>query len=365
MGHRQGTMESMVMPDTSFWRQRRVFVTGHTGFKGSWLTAWLIRMGALVYGYARAPSTLPAMFDVCALAGQLATHTVADIRDPLALRVAMQAAAPDVVLHLAAQPLVRYSYLHPEETYATNVMGTLNLLEAVRHCPSVRAVVNVTTDKCYENREWLWPYREDEALGGHDPYSSSKACTEIMTSSYRRSFFHESQVAIATARAGNVIGGGDWAEGRLLPDFLRAIDAGDVLCLRAPQAVRPWQHVLEPLSGYLKLAECLYRQGKDFAQAWNFGPAEQDARSVGWIADTLCAMHGKATWQLDSAPQPHEASQLRLDSSKAHALLGWQARWDLSTALRATLDWHRAWQSGADMLSFSHGQIACFLQETE
>ena len=355
-------MEDLVMPTASFWQQRRVFVTGHTGFKGGWLTLWLTQLGAQVYGYGLPPATDPALFDVCGLATELAGHTLADIRDADALSAALRAAAPDVVFHLAAQPLVRYSYEQPGETYAVNVMGTLNLLEAVRSCPRVRAVVNVTSDKCYENREWLWPYREDEPLGGHDPYSSSKACVEIVSASYRRSFFQHTNVALATARAGNVIGGGDWATDRLVPDFFRAADRGESLRVRSPDSVRPWQHVLEPLSGYLRLAECLYLYGQKYAQSWNFGPAEQDVRSVQWVAETLCHLHGNARWERDGTAHPHEAATLRLDSSKARARLSWQYRWPLVVALRETVDWHRAWRSGTDMRAFSGGQAQRYLQ---
>lgn len=350
------------MLDRSFWHDRRIFVTGHTGFKGSWLAAWLTQMEARVFGYALAPPTFPAMVDICGLPRVLAGHTVADVRDANALLAAMLDSRPEIVLHLAAQPLVRDSYQRPGDTYAVNVIGTLNVLEAVRACDSVRAVVIVTTDKCYENREWLWPYREDDPLGGHDPYSSSKACAELLAASYRRSFFKNTGVALATARAGNVIGGGDWATDRLVPDFLRAIDRGEPLRLRAPLSVRPWQHVLEPLSGYLRLAEQLYHHGQDYAQAWNFGPGEQDARSVAWLADTLCHLHGNATWKMADEPHPHEATMLRLDSSKAHAMLDWRPRWRLTDALKATIDWHLGWKSGDDMLTLSYEQIRQYLE---
>ena len=337
----------------AFWRGRRVFLTGHTGFKGGWLSLWLAELGAEVHGYALAPPTEPNLFTTAGVEKRLAASTLADIRDAAKLEQAMQAARPEVVLHLAAQPLVRQSYAEPVETFAVNVMGTVNLLEAVRRTPGVKAVVNVTTDKCYENREWVWPYRENEALGGHDPYSSSKACSELVTAAWRRSFLDAAGVQLASARAGNVIGGGDWAADRLLPDFLRALDAGKPLVVRSPQATRPWQHVLEPLSGYLMLAERLCTEGAAFAEAWNFGPDEADARPVEWIVETLCARMTDATWQRDTAPQPHEAHTLRLDSAKAHARLGWQPRWNLQRALEATLDWHQAWKAGTDMADFS------------
>ena len=347
----------------AFWRGRRVFLTGHTGFKGGWLSLWLAELGAEVHGYALAPPTEPNFFTVAGLGQRLAASTLADIRDAAALERALQAARPEVVFHLAAQPLVRHSYAEPVETYSVNVMGTVNLLEAVRRTPGVKAVVNITTDKCYENREWVWPYRENEALGGHDPYSSSKACSELVTAAWRRSFLDAAGVQLASARAGNVIGGGDWAADRLVPDFLRALDAGRPLTVRSPQATRPWQHVFEPLSGYLMLAEKLCAEGAAFAEAWNFGPDEADARPVQWIVETLCARQPGASWERDAAPQPHEAHTLRLDSAKAHARLGWRPRWNLPRALEATLDWHRAWREGQDMHAVSLAQITLYGQQ--
>ncbi|MDP3584912.1 MAG: CDP-glucose 4,6-dehydratase [Thiobacillus sp.] len=340
-----------------FWRSKRVFLTGHTGFKGGWLTLWLTEMGAEVHGYALHPPTEPNLFTVANLQDRLARSTIADIREADSLTRAMQAARPDIVFHLAAQPLVRYSYVAPVETYAVNVMGTVNLLEAVRQTPGVKAVVNVTTDKCYENREWVWPYRENEALGGFDPYSSSKACSELVTAAYRRSFLEPAGVHLASARAGNVIGGGDCAADRLVPDFLRALDAGRTLVIRSPLATRPWQHVLEPLSGYLVLAEKLVTEGQGFAEAWNFGPAEVDARPVQWIVERLCQQVPGAAWECDASPQPHEANTLKLDSSKAKARLGWCPRWNLHTALGMTLAWHQAWREGSDMAAVSVRQI--------
>ncbi len=342
----------------NFWKGKRVFLTGHTGFKGGWLSLWLADMGAAVYGYALTPPTEPSLFAVCALPQHLAESTIADIRDGAMLEQSMQRAQPDIIIHLAAQPIVRYSYQAPVETYAVNVMGTVNLLEAVRQTPGVKAVVNVTTDKCYENREWVWPYRESEPMGGFDPYSSSKACSEILTAAWRRSFMEDAGIQLATARAGNVLGGGDWATDRLIPDFLRALDVADRLTIRSPHAVRPWQHVLEPLAGYLMLAEALHDKGERFAEAWNFGPDDSDARSVQWIVDYLCRQVPGASWQCDDANfQPHEATMLKLDSSKAKALLNWYPRWDLERALAMTLDWHQAWRNGQNMIAASQQQI--------
>jgi CDP-glucose 4,6-dehydratase len=334
--------------DRGFWRGRRVLVTGHTGFKGSWLTLWLRALDAEVAGYALAPPTEPALFDI-ARAAQGITHVLGDVRDAQRLDAALQAFAPEVVIHMAAQPLVRASYTDPVGTYATNVMGTVHLLEAVRRQGSVRAVVNVTTDKCYENREWLWGYREDEAMGGHDPYSSSKGCAELVTSAWRRSFLHEG-VALASARAGNGIGGGDWAAERLVPDVLKAFGQGEPVTLRNPLAVRPWQHVLEPLCGYLTLAQRLHEQGQAFAEGWNFGPTDDDARPVGQIVQRLAQLWGEgAHWRQDPGVQPHEAQLLKLDCSKARQRLRWQPRWGLDETLQRIVAWYRAWLGGANM----------------
>ena len=350
--------------NAQFWHGRRVLITGHTGFKGSWLCLWLTSMGAEVHGYALPPPTDPSLFEVAKVSELLSTSEVADVRDGDILCAAVRRVRPEVVFHLAAQPLVRYSYRAPVETYAVNVMGTVHLLEAIRQCDSVRAVVSVTTDKCYKNREWPWGYRENEPLGGHDPYSSSKACAELVSAAYRTSFLAKSGVALATARAGNVIGGGDWAADRLLPDFLRALDAGETLTIRSPGAIRPWQHVLEPLSGYLSLAEALVTSGAQAAEAWNFGPVDDDARPVGWILDHLAASVPELRWQCDSASQPHEANYLKLDSSKARAHLGWAPRWRLDKALDMTVAWHRAWRQGGNMRALSLAQIAEYVNHT-
>ncbi len=343
-----------------FWRGKRVFITGHTGFKGGWLALWLNDMGAKVYGYALRPPSEPNFYTVGKLNQLFARSTIADVRDADALTRAIQAAQPDVILHLAAQPLVRYSYVAPVDTFAINVMGTVNLLEAARKTKSVKAIVNVTTDKCYENREWIWPYREIEAMGGFDPYSSSKACSELITAAYRRSFLESAGVHLASARAGNVIGGGDWATDRLIPDFFRALGTRQALTIRSPMATRPWQHVLEPLSGYLVLAEKLFTEGADFAEAWNFGPDDNDAKPVQWMVDYLCAQVPGAVWKSDTASQPHEASMLKLDSAKAKSKLSWQPRWDLKTTLDITLAWHLAWKDGVDMNACSLQQIHAY-----
>ena len=348
-----------------FWRGKRVFLTGHTGFKGGWQSLWLQSRGAEVHGYALKPPTEPNLFTVARIGEGMASSVIADIRDADNLRKAMQAAHPEIIFHLAAQPLVRNSYTQPTETYAVNVMGTVHLLEAVRATPGVKAVVNVTTDKCYESREWVWGYRESDPMGGFDPYSSSKGCSELVTAAYRRSFFEQAGIALASARAGNVIGGGDWASDRLIPDFLRAVDAGEVLKIRSPHAIRPWQHVLEPMSGYFTLAERLYMDGDDFAEAWNFGPSDEDVRSVRWIVERLAKMRKDVCWECDDVPQPHEAHYLKLDSSKARSKLGWYPRWRLGTSLDKTIEWYEAWQSGQDMRSVTLLQISEYLSAVQ
>lgn len=354
--------EGVVRPD--FWRGKRVFLTGHTGFKGSWLSLWLQSLGAVVQGYALAPPTRPALFDVARVWDGMNSQ-IADIRDFTTLLSTLQAFRPEIVIHMAAQPLVRLSYREPIDTYSTNVMGTVHLLEAVRACDAVRVVVNVTTDKCYENREWVWGYRESEPMGGHDPYSSSKGCAELVTSAWRRSYFHGDHApAVASARAGNVIGGGDWADDRLIPDILRAFVAGEPVIIRYPRATRPWQHVLEPLSGYLVLAQALWSRGQDFAEGWNFGPAESDAKPVGWIVDKLVRDWGQgASWQLDEAPPVHEAGYLKLDCSKARERLQWQPAWSLETALHRIVRWERAWREGRDMRDYCLREIAEYNDE--
>lgn len=358
-------MEDMVT-SPGFWQGKRVFVTGHTGFKGSWLCLWLQSMGAEVTGFALPPPTDPSLYEAAAVAHNMHSH-LGDIRQGDELARVLAESRPDVVFHLAAQPLVRHSYTHPVETYSTNVMGTVNLLEAVRQAPSVHSVVIVTSDKCYENREWPWGYREIDPMGGYDPYSNSKGCAELVVSAYRSSYFNpanyqEHRVALASARAGNVIGGGDWAADRLVPDIIRAVSAGRPVRIRNPHAIRPWQHVLEPLSGYLLLAQRLYEQGTAFAQGWNFGPADDDAQPVSWIVKHVTTLWGDgARWELEGGEHVHEANYLRLDCSKARAELQWQPKWRLGQALERTVEWYRANGSGADMRQISLSQIEAYL----
>lgn len=346
--------------NASFWRGKRVFLTGHTGFKGGWLSLWLKSLGAEVHGFALPPTTDPSLFVTARVDQCLSGHTLGDLADRSLVATALHDAQPEIVFHLAAQALVRQGYAFPVETYATNVMGTVHLLQAIRECPAVRAVVNVTTDKCYENREWEWGYRENDALGGADPYASSKACSELVTAAFRRSFLESSGVGVATARAGNVIGGGDWSPDRLLPDAFRALDSQRALELRAPGSIRPWQHVLEPLAGYLSLAEALWRDPKTYSGAWNFGPSDSDARSVAEVLKSLSKLEPAFHWTSDSKEHPHEAGVLRLDSSRARLALGWRPRWNLEEALARTAEWHRLWRQGRDMADCCAVQIRSY-----
>ncbi len=352
----------------NFWRDKRVFITGHTGFKGSWLTLWLHMMGAKVSGYSLPAPTNPSLFHLARLHHCVQT-TTGDVRDPKHLAETVAAVQPDVVFHLAAQPLVRDSYQTPVDTYATNVMGTVHLLEAVRNTPSVRSVVVVTSDKCYENREWLWGYREDDPMGGHDPYSSSKGAAELVTSAYRRSFFAsnpDNQVGIASVRAGNVIGGGDFAPDRLIPDFIRAWERDEPVSIRNPHAVRPWQFVLEPLSGYLQIGRLLFEQGGKYAEGWNFGPADTDLQTV----SQLCATFNHSLQKNDVTPlevqlqpqanAPHEAALLRLDISKARQRLDWIPKMELYTALELTAQWYAGYFNNEDLRTLSENQIAFY-----
>jgi CDP-glucose 4,6-dehydratase len=358
------------MVNTAFWKGKKVFVTGHTGFKGAWLSLWLAHMGAEVYGYATKPPTNPSFYEVCQVESRLAGVTYNDIRNLDALCFAVRSAQPDIVIHMAAQPIVRKSYVNPLETYEINVLGTLHLLEAVR-CAiaegcSIKAVINVTTDKCYDNKEWDWAYRENDDLGGRDPYSSSKACSELLTTAYRASFFAgEKGVAVASARAGNVIGGGDWAEDRLIPDCMAAMIKGESINIRNPSSIRPWQHVLEPLGGYLLLGEKLVTVGKTYAEAWNFGPDEAEVYSVEQVVEMLCAKWGgEATYQTElPADHLHEARMLRLDCSKAKLRLGWKPQWKISETLDKVVEWTQSWINNEDMAKISIKQIHAYLGE--
>lgn len=347
-----------VNPD--FWRGKSVFLTGHSGFKGSWLSLWLESMGAKVTGYALAPNTNPNLFEIFAISSLIEKSHIADIRDLTSLQKAMSEAKPDVVIHMAAQPLVRYSYANPVDTYSTNVMGTVHVLECARTIDSVRASLVVTTDKCYENKEWVWGYREHERMGGYDPYSNSKGCAELVTAAFRKSYFSNpnSVNSVASARAGNVIGGGDWSEDRLIPDAIKAFEKKKPLMIRNPLATRPWQHVLEPLSGYLILAQALYEKGLIFASGWNFGPRDEDNRSVQEVVDLMISNWGEsASWEKLGLEQPHEANLLKLDCTKARMQLGWIPKWNLEIAVQKIIQWQRAFQANQNMQEFSIAQI--------
>lgn len=341
----------------NFWNGKRVLITGHTGFKGSWLALWLKMRGAEVCGYALAPETSPNLFENLELEGEVES-TIGDVRDLEKFETTLKNFQPAIVFHLAAQSLVRRSYRQPVDTYTTNVIGTINILEAVRRVDSVKAVVVITTDKVYENKEWLWAYRENETLGGFDPYSNSKACAELAVAAYRNSFFAESETLIATARAGNVIGGGDWSEDRLLPDVFRSLVFGEKLTIRNPHSIRPWQHTLEPLSGYMLLAEKLYAGEKDFASAWNFGPNEDDSKAVGWVLNEIKRIWADTVnWEIAEGIQPHEANLLKLDSAKAKNKLGWRPKLNLSESLELTADWYKAFKNKNDLKAVTQKQI--------
>ena len=354
--------------DPSFWKGRRVLLTGHTGSKGSWMSIWLKEMGADLTGFALTPPTKPSLFEDANVAEGMRS-IMGDIRDLDALKKVFADTNPEVVIHMAAQPLVRESYSFPVETYAINVMGTVHVLEAVRHTPSVRSVVIVTTDKCYENKEWVWGYREDEPMGGYDPYSNSKGCAELVTSSYRRSYFHPAKyeshkVAVASARAGNVIGGGDWADDRLIPDIIRSVMDGTPVMIRSPYATRPWQHVLEPVGAYLLLAEKLYTEGAKFAEGWNVGPRSDDARDVEFIVNSICRNWGDgASYQIDSNPQPHEAGYLKLDIAKIESKLGWKPVWPLPVTLEKTVSWYKRYTNGEDANSLCQSQLQDYIRD--
>jgi len=336
------------MIDPNFWQGKRVFLTGHTGFKGSWLTLWLYSLGSIVKGYALNPPTSPSLFNEAEV-DLLVDSQIGDIRDQNTLYESMTTFNPDILIHMAAQPLVRYSYDAPIETYEVNVIGTAKVLEVARSCANLKAIVNITTDKCYENDERPQGYKESDPMGGYDPYSSSKGCAELVTSAYRRSFLQDLGIGLASVRSGNVIGGGDWADDRLIPDILRSFEKNESVVVRSPKATRPWQHVLEPLSGYLILAEKLYGNQGDYAEGWNFGPNEQNVKSVDWILDHMIELWPGASWVLNENENPHEATLLNLDISKASGLLGWTPTWDLPMTLESIIRWHQLWLGGADM----------------
>jgi CDP-glucose 4,6-dehydratase len=354
-------MEDAAM-DNNFWKDRKVLITGHTGFKGSWLSLWLQRKGARVTGFALDPPTSPSLFKLAQVAKGM-TSIIGDIRNFEHLNGAINEHQPEIIIHMAAQSLVRYSYNNPVETYSTNIMGTVNLLEAVRNTEFVRVVVNITSDKCYKNKEWIWGYRENEPLGGYDPYSSSKGCAELITSAYRHSYFSnnslpDQSVMLASTRAGNVIGGGDWAQDRLIPDIMNTILEKRSPIIRYPNAIRPWQHVLEPLRGYLKLAEKLWYQENKYAGAWNFGPNDDAAQPVSWVADYLIKLWGEgACWKIDPMQNLHEATYLKLDSSKAKNFLQWSPKINLPTTLEWIVKWYRAYLANKDMRKITEDEI--------
>lgn len=345
-----------------FWRGKHVLLTGHTGFKGSWLSLWLQRLGAIVTGYALPVDSPESLFELGAV-GKHMESVYGDVRDLVRLQCVIDKYQPEIVFHMAAQALVRKSYREPVETYAVNVMGTIHLLEAVRRSQSCRAIVNVTSDKCYENKEWAWGYRESDSMGGRDPYSSSKGCAELVTSAYWHSFYEpqkESIAAVASARAGNVIGGGDFSKDRIVSDFMSAISRGEPLHVRNPHAVRPWQHVLEPLSGYLLLAEKLW-ESREYAHGWNFGPAPDDIQPVCWLVERLNHYWGEhIDWQIDTAPKPHEAHLLLLDSAQSRMQLGWKPRWSLDQAIKAVVEWHKAHSRSEPLREIVMQQIASY-----
>ena len=347
--------------NSSFWRGKKVFLTGHTGFKGSWTCLWLQVMGAKVFGFSLEPPTKINLFDEADISSDMESF-IGDIRDLQLLKEKIRLFNPDIVIHMAAQPLVRYSYLEPVETYSVNVMGTVNVLEASRYSENLGAVLNVTSDKCYENKEWIWSYRENEPMGGFDPYSNSKGCSELVTNAYRNSFYKDTSIGLASARSGNVIGGGDWAEDRLVPDTLKAFENSHSVIIRNPQAIRPWQHVLEPVSGYLKLVENLYDKKDCFSQAWNFGPKDEDSKSVAWIVEELSKQWGEdASWSVDTSSNPHEANFLKLDISKSLSNIDWSPTWSINQAIEMTVSWHKAWLHKEDIKLKSLDQINMFI----
>ena len=351
------------MIDQEFWKGKRVFITGHTGFKGSWISLWLVSLGAKVKGYALNPPTTPSLFNE-ARVGEVMESKIGDIGDQSKLYQSMTAFDPDILIHMSAQSLVRCSYTAPIETYEVNVIGTAKVLEVARSCPNLKAIVNITTDKCYENDERSQGYKEEDPMGGYDPYSSSKGCAELVTSAYRRSFLQEQGIGVASVRAGNVIGGGDWASDRLIPDILRSFEKNKPVVIRNPKATRPWQHVLEPLSGYLILAEKLYKNQDKYAGGWNFGPNEKDVKPVDWILDEMILKWPNSSWELDKKSNSHEARFLKLDILKAESKLGWKPVWGLSHTLKKIIYWHKAWLDKKDMQSVCLAEIEEYMNDT-
>jgi len=362
---RCGALEGLVIMDKQFWNGKKVLITGHTGFKGSWLSLWLQHLGANVSGFSLPSPTKPSLFEVANVAANMYSIT-GDVRDLEHLKMGISDRRPEIIIHMAAQSLVRYSYANPVETYSTNVMGTVNVLEAIRFSENVRVVIIVTSDKCYKNNEWLWGYRENDPMGGQDPYSSSKGCAELITSSYINSYFSKEDygshgVAVASVRAGNVIGGGDWAKDRLIPDIMSAVKESQPVVIRNPNSMRPWQHVLEPLNGYLILAKKLWESGPSHVGAWNFGPNDDEAKPVLWIVERILKMWGNGTkWKLDEGAHPHESNYLTLDSTKARRLLGWSPKLRLHTALEWIVDWYLNHQQNSNMRHFSEAEIKRF-----
>ncbi len=350
----------IVEMNNCFWKNKRVLITGHTGFKGGWLSLWLDKLGAVVTGYALEPNTNPNLYENAEVYKNIGS-TIADIRDKTKITDIVKEFRPEIVFHMAAQPLVRYSYENPVETYSTNVIGTLNLYEAARESQTVKVIVNITTDKCYENKEWIWGYRENDRLGGYDPYSNSKACVELLTSAYRDSFFKNENICVATARAGNVIGGGDWSKDRLIPDIFRSIYKNEKIKIRNPNSIRPWQFVLEPLYGYMLLAEKTYLDGQKYAEAWNFGPYESDTKNVRWIVEKIVELLGnKHKWEIEKSSDLHEAKNLMLDISKAKNVLGWQPTLKLGEALGLIIEWQESFEKNKNMRDVCYRQIEYF-----
>ena len=351
------------MRTQNFWNNKKVFLTGHTGFKGSWMSIWLNMLGANVQGYSLMPPSNPSLYQEAGVSS-LINSEINDIRSFNELNKSIQEFSPEIVFHMAAQPLVRASYINPLETYETNVMGTANLLQACCNLDSVKAVINITTDKCYENIEEDIGYKETDKMGGSDPYSSSKGCAELVTAAYRQSFYKNKDIGLASVRAGNVIGGGDWAEDRLIPDIFRAFESNKPVVIRNPKATRPWQHVLEPLSGYLLLAENLYKSPSEFSEGWNLGPHYDDVKPVDWILNYITKLSPNSSWELDGSNNPHEANLLKLNISKAESKLNWVPTWNLDTSLEKIVQWQHAWNSGADMHKVCLAEIKQFIKDS-